>query len=80
MVSFDPLNDHELPDGGMSFGNMRLATEDTGRKFPFNDRAVSRLDNIRIIFNINYIFSSSGSNISLNSPCLVKSCRLLRDF
>jgi hypothetical protein len=38
--------DHELPDGGMSFGNMRLATEDTGRKFPFNDRAVSRLDNI----------------------------------
>jgi hypothetical protein len=46
MVSFDPLNDHELPDGGMSFGNMRLATEDTGRKFPFNDRAVSRLDNI----------------------------------
>jgi hypothetical protein len=21
-----------------------------------------------------------GSNISLNSPCLVKSCRLLRDF
>jgi hypothetical protein len=33
MVSFDPLNDHELPDGGMSFGNMRLSTEDTGRKF-----------------------------------------------
>jgi hypothetical protein len=25
---------------------MRLSTEDTGRKFPFNDRAVSRLDNI----------------------------------
>ena len=43
---FDPLNDHVLSNGSISFGSIRLETEDAGKQYPFLDRSVNRLNTI----------------------------------
>jgi hypothetical protein len=46
--TFDPLNDHVLSNGTISFGSIRLQTDDAGKQFPFMDRAVNRLNTIEV--------------------------------
>jgi hypothetical protein len=48
MNLFDPLNDHVLSNGTISFGSIRLQTDDAGKQFPFMDRAVNRLNSIEV--------------------------------
>ena len=47
LEDFDPLNDHVLSNGSISFGSIRLETEDAGKQFPFLNRAVKRLNTIQ---------------------------------
>jgi hypothetical protein len=37
-----------LSNGTISFGSIRLQTDDAGKQFPFMDRAVNRLNSIEI--------------------------------
>jgi hypothetical protein len=47
LETFDPLNDHVLSNGSITFGSIRLETEDAGKQYPFLNRAVKRLNTIQ---------------------------------
>jgi hypothetical protein len=47
LEDFDPLNDHVLSNGSISFGSIRLETEDAGKQYPFLNRAVNRLNTVQ---------------------------------
>jgi hypothetical protein len=36
LETFDPLNDHVLSNGTITFGSIRLETEDAGKQFSTN--------------------------------------------